>query len=183
MSHPPFESWLLSEEPLNPDQQQALQAHLSGCAFCRRLAGSWPEVHRYIRSVPPVRPAAGFAARWQDRLAAERLQERLRQQRRQSWGALFFTAGMAAFLLLLLLVQVAFIYRSPEQLLFAGALRIAELLSFANLAQELLLTLPNVLLTAIPPVWWAVSAAVLGLLCLVWILSLRRIMLPRRVTP
>jgi hypothetical protein len=183
MSHQPFETWLLSEEPLDTDQAEALQAHLSGCKVCQQLAGNWSEVHRFFRTVAPLQPAAGFTARWHARLTADRLQERIRRQRRQSWWAFVFTAGMALLLLVFLAVLVALVYESPEQLLFAGVFRIAEALSVANLVQELLFTLPYFFITVIPPFWWAVIAAMLALLCLLWMLSLRRLMLPRRVTP
>jgi hypothetical protein len=182
MSHQPFETWLLSEAPLSTDQDQALQAHLSSCEVCRQLSENWPEVHRLFRAETPIPPAPGFSARWQARLAAARIEERLRQQRRQSWWMLFFTGGVALFLLVILAVQIALIYESPQQLLFAGVFRIAEVLSTANLIQELLLTLPSFFFTVIPPFWWAVFAALLGLLGFIWILSLRRLMLPRRVT-
>ena len=182
MSHQPFETWLLSEEPLSADQAEALQAHLSGCEFCRQLAASWSEVHRFFQAASPVQPATGFTARWQARLAAQRLQERIRRQRRQSWWTLIFTAGVAMLLLVLLAVQVVLVYESPEQLLFDGVFRMSEMLSTANLVQKLLVTLPYFFITVIPPFWWAVFAALLGFLCLLWIFSLRRLMLPRRVT-
>lgn len=182
MSHQPFETWLLSEEPLEAGQTEALQAHLKGCETCRQLAANWPEVRRFFTTVAPVQPAPGFTVRWQARLAAAHLQERIRQQRRQSWWTFIFTAGIAFLLLILLIVQLAIVFESPERLLFVGAFRLAEVLSFANLLQELLLTLPYIFFSAIPPFWWALFMVVVAFLCLVWFLSLRRLMLPRRVT-
>jgi hypothetical protein len=182
MSHQPFETWLLSDEPLDAEQAETLQAHLSGCGFCRQLAVNWSEVRGAFRASVPLKPAAGFAARWQARLASQPTEEYLKRQRRQSFGLFILSAGIAFLLLLLLVLQLVLVYDSPEQLLFTGVTRAAEWLTIVNLAQELLTTLPFFFLEIVPPVWWAVFAAGTGLLSLIWILSLRRLMQPRRVT-
>jgi hypothetical protein len=182
MSHQPFETWLLSSEPLSAEQDRALQEHLAVCQFCQQLSTAWSDVQNLIQMVPPVQPAGGFAARWQARLAGESFQALRKQQRRQSWWVLLAATGIASLLFTLLAVQVLAAYETPAQLFLVWLYRLVDLLSLANTLQELLVTLPGVLLTAIPPFWWAVFATLVGLLSLLWIVSLRQLMLPRRIT-
>lgn len=68
MDHRPFEDWLLAEDPLTPQQTRELSAHLQNCRSCSALA----EVNLAFRSVRQAAPAAGFAGRFQVRLAAQR---------------------------------------------------------------------------------------------------------------
>ncbi len=98
MNHQPYETWLLSEEALPPEQAQALQEHLQTCPACQRLERSWSGVEQLFRRSPLAAPAAGFSARWQARLAEEQRQ----RQRRNAWVMLAVTGGVAFILLLLL---------------------------------------------------------------------------------
>jgi hypothetical protein len=68
MDHRPFEDWLLEEAPLTPRQKRELAAHLQACSSCSALA----EVNLSLRAVRQAEPRAGFAGRFQVRLAAQR---------------------------------------------------------------------------------------------------------------
>jgi anti-sigma factor RsiW len=182
MSHQPFETWLLSEEPLSPEQAGALREHLTTCESCQQLSTAWSEVQHLIRQAPVVEPASGFTARWQVRLAETRLVEQRKRQRRQSWWALLASLGVAILLFGLLVAQILTVYDSPTDLLLMEASRLMGLLSTVRAIQEILTVLWGVLLSTVPPGWWAGLAAALGLLSLLWILSLRQLMLPRRIT-
>ncbi|NJC95446.1 MAG: hypothetical protein FIB03_03750 [Anaerolineae bacterium] len=85
MKHQPFEDWLLNEEPITPEQRRELDAHLRSCAYCAALV----ETGKALRSVRMASPADGFTARFQARLAEQKLVER----RRRFWGALWFVLG------------------------------------------------------------------------------------------
>ena len=68
MNHRPFEDWLLEDQPLTSDQERDLQAHLRTCTSCSAIAESNFALH----STHMVRPAEGFAARFQLRLIENR---------------------------------------------------------------------------------------------------------------
>jgi hypothetical protein len=68
MNHRPFEDWLLAENPLTPQQERELTAHLQICPSCSSLA----EVSLALRTVQQAGPPAGFVSRFQVRLAAQR---------------------------------------------------------------------------------------------------------------
>jgi hypothetical protein len=85
MNHQPFEEWLLHEKLISPKQKLDLEAHLRNCSYCSALA----ETGKALRTVKQVSPAAGFSARFQARLAAQRAAE----LRRKRWGTVLFTFG------------------------------------------------------------------------------------------
>lgn len=72
MNHQPFETWLLSEQSLNRDEQRALKVHMQECGHCTALA----EVNLALKSVQMAAPAAGFSQRFAARLTAQRIGER-----------------------------------------------------------------------------------------------------------
>ena len=85
MNHQPFEEWLLNENMINPKQKLDLDDHLRICSYCSALA----ETGKALRTVKKISPAAGFSARFQARLAAQRVAE----LRRRRWGTVLFTFG------------------------------------------------------------------------------------------
>ena len=85
MNHRPFETWLLDNQPLTPEEKRGLQIHLQECVHCTALA----EVNLELRSVKMVSPAAGFTARFQQRLKVQRL----REQRNRLVGVMILAFG------------------------------------------------------------------------------------------
>ena len=85
MNHQPFEEWLLAEKLISPKQKLELDAHLRICSYCSALA----ETGKALGSVKKVSPAAGFSARFQTRLAAQKAAE----LKRRRYGAILFTFG------------------------------------------------------------------------------------------
>lgn len=124
LTHPPFEDWLLSEEPLSPQQANDLQAHLRTCESCRQVEAGWLQVEHLMRGAGLLAPVAGFSARWQARLEAQRA----RQHRQQSW--MFFVGMLVlAFVALTILAGVLFaLWQSPGQFLFGVLHRLALVL-------------------------------------------------------
>ncbi len=99
MSHQPFETWLMSEEELTPQQNQNLEAHMQECENCRKLSTALHQVTSvFTSSVDPL-PAPGFAQRWHQRLIIHRHQ---RQQRRM-WLMTIGLFGIAGIILTALL--------------------------------------------------------------------------------
>jgi hypothetical protein len=112
-THPPYDEWLTTDQPLSPYQNQALQEHLTACETCRQLQTSWNGVRRLMSATPQLAPAAGFTSRWRERQALARLA----RQRQQIWLTLGFTASAAAGLLIFFGLQLARIFDSPTLLL------------------------------------------------------------------
>lgn len=101
MSHQLFEAWILSEEELEPQQQQALALHLKECKQCRTLSSALNEVAVQFNSTPAPLPTAGFTTRWQNRLSVYRQQ----REQRKMWFltlGLFSVAGLIFSTLVLL---------------------------------------------------------------------------------
>ena len=74
MDHLPFEDWILNNEPLTPRQMRELEAHLQQCRTCTALR----QVDLALGNVRQAEPTPGFTARFQTRLAEERLALRRR---------------------------------------------------------------------------------------------------------
>ena len=90
MDHRPFEDWLLENKVLTTDEKRLLNLHLRTCPSCTALA----EVDLALKSVRTAEPAAGFANRFQVRLAARK--KTLRQ--RNFWGFLVLTVSVFSLL-------------------------------------------------------------------------------------
>ena len=110
MNHQPYENWIFSEEPLAPDQQQALEAHLESCAHCKHLSSAIHQVEKTFASSSTVLPSTGFSDRWHNRWVAR---EYSRQQTKMwllTFG-MFAVAGLViAALVLLNLVNINWTY-------------------------------------------------------------------------
>lgn len=98
MSHQPFETWILDQETLSPDERRNLQAHLAACEQCQRIERKWQSVHQELRARRMVAPAPGFTQRWQ----ASLVERRAREQRRQAWRIFGILLSTALFFLLVL---------------------------------------------------------------------------------
>jgi len=64
MVHQPYDSWLLDEVELTPEQKNQLEAHLLTCKECQPVQHAWVSVKKEIKSSPMASPTAGFATRW-----------------------------------------------------------------------------------------------------------------------
>ena len=102
MSHQPFESWLLIEKSeLDFEQKRSLNTHLQTCSSCQNMQHAWASVQHILLTAPQLRPAEGFAQRWQNSL--EDRQEAA--QRRQVARLLLVLFGAAVIILALVAVQ------------------------------------------------------------------------------
>lgn len=181
MGHQPFETWLLSEEPLLPMDEQQLQEHLENCDACQHLSAAWNGVDAFFRKASLEKPAPGFTMRWQARLAAMEQTDLLRKQRRTSW--LFFSLSAAAALLVLvyLIVQFFVSVQSPVQVFISGLTLWAGLLTLANAVQVAFVPLLEVVLVNVPIYWWIILAMAVSMCVVLFTFSIRYILNPRRV--
>lgn len=166
MNHRPFEDWLLDDQPLTPQQQRELQAHVRTCTLCAAIAESNLALHSARR----VRPAAGFSERFQ-----VRLEKRRREQRwRQVIGTIILVVGglaLVAWLAGPLLFQVI---TSPADWIAAGVGYLLFILTSFQVVTEATGILLKVLPGFVSPAGWL--AMILGTagISALWIFSIRR---------
>jgi len=182
MDHQPYESWLVVDEPLLPDQEANLQEHLKSCESCRQLHNSWQEVETLFVEQTIVQPKPGFTERWQVRLAKEFSQENERQQRRSSWIFLGSTSGAAFLVLIIMAIGFFSTVQNSTEVFISGMTFIAGLLNLTNAVQVALVPLLEVIIVSVPTLWWLFLIISASLLTTVLIFSTLRILRTRRVS-
>jgi hypothetical protein len=174
MNHQPFEDWLLNDKLINPKQKLELDAHLRICSYCSALA----ETGKALRLVKKISPAAGFSARFQARLAAQKAAER----RRRLWGAILFTVGGTVMLMGLAAPYLASFLASPAawitSLIEWGVFLLTTLQAMAQAGSVFLDVIPGF----IPAFVWMVLVSALAGIGLLWSISIWRfVRVPRGV--
>lgn len=166
MNHQPFESWLLDDKVLNPTEKRELDSHLRTCKACSALAGTGLA----LRSARSASPAPGFALRFQQRLAAQKVAER----RRRLWGLIVLIFSAVTLLGLFLAPLVVAFVSAPVEWLTAtlGYLLFVftSLQSIGEVAGVFVRMLPSFL----PPYAWMVILSGLAGVGLLWIVSIWR---------
>jgi predicted anti-sigma-YlaC factor YlaD len=99
MSHQPYETFLFSDEVLDQEEQDLLDAHLKACEVCTALSKSFSNLQLAFSSSSFPEPAPGFTERWQFRLASA-------QQRRQIRNLWMMTMGFFALASLTMLIII-----------------------------------------------------------------------------
>ena len=166
MKHQPFEDWLLNDKPITSEQKRELDSHLRTCAYCTALA----ETGMALNSVKRVSPAAGFASRFQVRLAARKIADRRRKFR----GAILFMFGGLVLLLLLVSPYLATFFASPaawiSTLVEWGVFLITTLEALTQAGSVLLHVIPRFM----PPFMWMVLLSATAGISLLWSVSIWR---------
>ena len=166
MDHRPFEDWLLDEQPLTPDQKRQLNTHLRTCASCTALA----EVDLALKSTRLAEPAAGFAGRFQVRLAAEKQAAR----RRNFWGFALLTLSVLGIFLWGSWPVLRDLFQSPVNFLSSW---VSSLVSFWASIHAILragMVLFKVAPGFVPAYVWAVILFAAGGSSMVWVVSLMK---------
>jgi hypothetical protein len=176
MNHLPFKEWLLSEEPLTQEQDQAFQEHLRGCAECRQAQSSWGEIHNLIQRTPQMAPAAGFTDRWQTRLAAQRA----KRQQTQLWLALGGSVILALTLILLLSTQLSSLLPSPSRFLFMCLVQLASLFVFFSSIQDYVMFFFKSF-PLIPLIGLVLTVGFVSVLGVLWLATYRQLIVVRRI--
>ena len=153
MGHQPYESWLISKEPLHSEDERKLQEHIASCDTCRQLSYSWAEVQSMFQEPQFVSPNPGFTGRWQSRLVEFQLLETELKQKRTSWIFFAAMAGAATILLGVMAVQFFSSVQAPIQLFIGGVTLIAGFLNLASAMQIALIPFLNVILVSVPTYW------------------------------
>jgi len=181
MNHQPFNNWMFSDESLLPEQTKLLEAHLATCETCRSLSSAWVEVRTMLQSAQTIQPTINFAERWQASLATQN-EGLLYRKQRQSWWFFFIAAGLACLSLVILLAQILTSFKSPMAIFLSGLYLFTEAIGSLTSFQGLVITLLNTLIVIVPPAWWILlTVAICGLIT-IWLISLRRVVYPRRIS-
>jgi hypothetical protein len=166
MNHQPFETWLLDDKPITPDQKRELDLHVRTCPYCAALG----ETSRALQSVKMVSPTVGFGTRFQTRLAARKVAER----RRRLWGTIMFVTGGLTILMWIAGPYVASFFDSPASWLSAlvewGVFLITTVQAMSQAGSVLIHVVPGFLS---PFVWMILLSAFAGL-SLLWSVSIWR---------
>lgn len=153
MDHQFYENWLLDDERLTGEQERELRLHLRSCAQCTALA----RANGTLRAAPMSTPPTGFALRFQERLAAERKAQRIRN----ILGLTLILVVGVGVALWLVPAYLTYLSSSPAQV---AAGWITNLM-LAGLALRTIGQTGNTLLEAttvfVPAYVWALSLAVL----------------------
>lgn len=96
MSHQPFDTWLFSEEPLEPEQSDSLKSHLDQCEECSQMSMALDQVFEVISTSKSPSPAPGFTQRWYQHLSAYRQ----KRQERTIWLIILGLFSIAVLILL-----------------------------------------------------------------------------------
>jgi hypothetical protein len=145
------------------------------------MSGAWLEVGTILHSAQTIQPASNFTEHWQARLVAQNESLSYRKQR-QSWWFFLVAAGLASLSLIILLAQIFTTFKSPMAVFLSGLYLFTEAVKSLTTIQGLMSLLLNTLYVIVPPVWWILlTFATCGLIVL-WLISLRRVVYPRRVS-
>ncbi|MGD0611874.1 MAG: zf-HC2 domain-containing protein [Anaerolineales bacterium] len=164
MNHRPFDDWLLADQPLTPQQKQELQAHLQNCPQCAALA----EVNLALTSARAVPPQAGFADRFQMRLAARKRAMRTRNL----WGFLILAVSVVSILAWLAWPVLKVVLRSPVDLLASWLSSLVSLWASLQAVGHVSAVLLRVAPGFIPASVWAAILLAAGGASLLWAFSL-----------
>ena len=166
MNHQPFETWLLEDKLISPEERRELHSHLRTCAYCAALL----ETGKALSSVKMISPALGFTARFQARLAAYKIADR----RRRFWGAILFVAGGLAIVMWVAGPYLASFLASPATWISAlvewGIYLITTLQAMAQAGSVLWHVVPGF----VSPFAWMVLISAFAGISLLWSVSIWR---------
>lgn len=183
MNHQLYEDWLFAyndptEQSLTPQQVAELRTHLQTCPECQNLADAWREMDAQLRRSPAVDPQPGFTSRWQSRLEAEHQ----RLHRRQSLATLGCALGGAALVLGSLVILAWPWLSNPRMLLWGSVYQLFTLFNYADAITQPLAAFFRSASDLVPLVGWVFFVGIITELAVLWVVSLRLLTNPRRIT-
>jgi hypothetical protein len=183
MIHQPYEDWLLanparSYETLSSKQAAALRDHLAGCETCRQLADALGAVESQMQRGSMLAPEPGFTGRWQARLEANR--ERVQQ--RQSLGLLGLSASAVILLLGVILAISWPMVKSPGMLALIALYQASKIAVLMASSQRFLADFLSSTGFSLPWAAWVLLVGIVSQLGVLWIVSYRLLVNPRRIT-
>lgn len=170
MNHQHFKEWLVTDDPLTPEESQILDEHLKDCEACQQLQTAWYEINHLIKTTPELEPIPGFVERWQARLVYQR---RI-SQKRLTWIVFVSLASITSIIMILLGYQFFEILRSPQQVALIFFSRVAVLISYLNMTRDYL-SFFSIYLPEIPLPIIILSSGFIVFLCVLWLATIKKI--------
>lgn len=178
MSHHSYEEMILADENLSSEQQLDLQQHIQLCESCSELASAWKVVQYDLENSTMLEPASHFVNRWQARLEMERLAKHHKQNR-----LMFFITWSAVLVVFGLLVYFTLpVFQEPKAFFLTYLYQLLNWLSVINYIQNFSQTLATGTYGGISVLWFILAAGILTFLGVIWLVSIRYLTSPRRVT-
>lgn len=175
MNHLPFREWLLSEDRLSQEQQQAFQEHLKGCQSCQAAQSSWNEVHSLMRRTPLMLPSNGFGERWRAHLAAH-----YEQRQRKKIGLAIIIGTLAVIILIAMLgTSLSTFVQSPTQFLLMVVAQMASFFVLFSSVQDYLTIFFNSF-PLLPMIGSVLAVGLLSLLSVLWLTAYQQLVIARR---
>jgi hypothetical protein len=166
MNHRPFEDWLLNETPITPEQKRELDLHVRTCAYCTALV----ETGMVLKTVKKASPQAGFAARFEARLAVRKATER----RRRYLGSILFTAGGFALLMWLASPYLLTFFSAPATWISVSVDWMVFIFTTAHALGQAGSVLIRVIPDFLSPFAWMILLSALAGISLLWTISIWR---------
>jgi hypothetical protein len=182
MDHKPYETWLITEDPLLPDQQTQLDEHLKSCPSCRQLQYSWQKVEQLFGEAPVLEPRTGFTNRWQIHLQQELSLQKEREQKRSTWIFLVSTTGAAFLVLIIMAIMFFSTVQNSTEVFISGMTLISGLLNLTSAIQVAFFPLLEVFFISVPTYWLLLLAGGACFITLALTFSIFRVLNTRRVS-
>jgi hypothetical protein len=166
MNHQPFETWLLDEVHLTTAEKQELNAHLRTCKTCTALA----ETGLVLRSAKVIAPAVGFTARFQEKLAIQKIAER----RQRLWGLIILLVSGIGLLTWVAMPYITTFISAPIEWLTAIVGYLIFIFTSLQAFTEVLQVFTRVIPNFIPPYAWMILFSAIAGFSLLWTVSIWR---------
>lgn len=170
MNHRPYEDWLFNDDDLSPEEQRELALHLRHCDACKTLSNSWDEVEGLFSAAKLIEPMPGFDRRWKERL----LLRKQANHHRQTSLILFFLSSAATILAVPLVLQLALMALSPEDLLFDAIRQAVHWLAWFEFLWGFITGLLGSVARTVPVGWWLIGLLGICTLIGLWLISIGR---------
>jgi predicted anti-sigma-YlaC factor YlaD len=176
MNHLPFETWMLDDEMLNPEQESALHEHIKSCEHCRSLFYTLEGLQREFKAAQFVSPRPGFTSRWNDNFSRKLAEKQIRK----TWRIFGISLSIALLALAVLYVPLL-VNLSPGVMLANALYSVTILFVRAHQVGEVV----NIMFSGLPPVLpvaiWILAATSFCFICLGWVVAIWKIIIPKGV--
>jgi hypothetical protein len=166
MNHQPFETWLLDEVHLTTAEKGELNAHLRTCKTCTVLA----ETGLVLRSAKVIAPSVGFTARFQEKLALQKIAER----RQRLWGLIILLISGIGLLTWFAMPYITTFISAPIEWLTAIVGYLIFIFTSLQAFTEVLQVFTRVIPSFIPPYAWMILFSAVAGFSLLWTVSIWR---------
>lgn len=170
MSHQSFQTWLLDEEQITAEGEEAMKEHLSNCVECQELNASWQAVQGQLRHPVMVKPTSGFSQRWKASLAERRMQQQILQMRR-----VFLGLAVGSFLSLGVLMIMLLNIATPANMFTAAVTELIRLFTALSEVRDVVFSWLLILPPIIPLAAWILLSTTFAVLAFAWVGSMWRI--------